>query len=368
MFPLLSRRGLVAFALTLSAVSCVDEPITTSALDPTDPTGVEAGQTDGSGPYQNPVYPGDFADPFVLRVASSYYGYATNSHGLNVPTLRSDDLLHWTPTGDALPLLPGWAQRGRHLTWAPSVLALEDRYILFFTTRDLQSGRQCTGRAEGSSPIGPFADRDSVPFLCQTDLGGSIDASVVRDSTGGLYLIWKNDGNCCGKPVSLWSQRLSEDAQHLLGTPAELLQTDQPWEGPLIEGPTMWWEAGGWHLLYSANQWNTGQYAIGYAACASPLGPCRKTQSVPLMASNGSMAGPGGAEVFADVQGRHWLAYHAWTAGRVGYAAGGVRSLRITTLDAAVSPIAGVRFVEERSLPATPIRPVGLRQDSGLLW
>jgi hypothetical protein len=86
------------------------------------------------------------------------------------------------------------------------------------------------------------------------------------------------------------------------------------------------------------------------------------------MASSGSMAGPGGAEVFDDVQGRHWLAYHAWNAGRVGYAAGGVRSLRITTLDAAVSPIAGVRFVEERSLPATPIRPVGLRRDSELLW
>ncbi|MFL5459140.1 MAG: family 43 glycosylhydrolase, partial [Gemmatimonadales bacterium] len=134
------------------------------------------------------------------------------------------------------------------------------------------------------------------------------------------------------KPVSLWSQRLSEDAQHLLGVPAELLQTDQPWEGPLIEGPTMWWKAGVWHLLYSANRWNTGEYAIGYAACAAPLGPCRKLQSVPLMASNGPVAGPGGAEAFVDVQGQHWLAYHAWTAGRVGYAAGGVRSLRMLPL------------------------------------
>lgn len=333
MFPLLSRRGLVAFALTLSAVSCVDEPITTSALDPTDSTAAGAGQADGVGHYRNPVYPGDFADPFVLRVGSTYYGYATNSHGLNVPTLRSEDLVHWTPAGDALPVLPSWAERGRHLTWAPSVLALEGRYLLFFTTRDHGSGRQCTGRAEGNSPLGPFTDRDSVPFLCQIDLGGSIDASVVRDSTGELYLIWKNDGNCCGNPVSLWSQRLSDDAQRLLGAPAELLQTDQAWEGPLIEGPSMWREAGDWHLVYSANRWNTGEYAIGYAACASPLGPCRKTQSAPVLASNGFMAGPGGAEAFVDVQGQHWLAYHAWTAGRVGYAAGGVRSLRIDRLE-----------------------------------
>jgi len=171
---------------------------------------------------------------------------------------------------------------------------------------------------------------------------------VVRDSLGDLYLIWKNDGNCCGDPVSLWSQRLSDDAQHLLGSPVELLQTDQAWEGPLIEGPTMWWEAGDWHLLYSANRWNTGEYAIGYAACDSPLGPCRKTQNVPLLASAGSMAGPGGAEAFEDVQGRFWLVYHAWTAGHIGYAAGGVRSLRITTLGVAASPTAGERFVSER--------------------
>jgi beta-xylosidase len=368
MLPLLSRRGLVAFALTLCAVSCVDEPITTSALDPTDSAAAGAGVTTGGGQYRNPVYPGDFADPFVLPVDSTYYAYATNSGGLNVPMLRSVDLVHWAPAGDALPILPSWAERGRHLTWAPSLLALDGRYILFFTTRDHQTGRQCTGRAEGTSPVGPFTDRDTIPFLCQTDRGGSIDASVVREATGELYLIWKNDGNCCGTRVSLWSQRLSADAQHLLGSPVELLQTDQPWEGPLIEGPTMWWEAGAWHLVYSANRWNTGEYAIGYAACAAPLGPCRKTQSVPVLESDGSMAGPGGAEAFEDVQGRHWLVYHAWTAGRVGYAAGGVRSLRLTTLAAAASPITGERFVAEHSLLAAPTPLAGLRRDSELVW
>ena len=332
MFPLLSRRGLIALALTLSAVSCADEPITTSAVNPTDSSTAGAGQPDSVNQFRNPIYPGDFADPFVLRVDSTYYGYATNSGDSNVPMLRSDDLVHWRLAGDALPVLPTWAEPGRHLTWAPSLLALGGGYVLFFTTRDRRSGRQCIGRAEGTSPQGPFIDRDSVPFLCQPAFGGSIDASVVRDSTGRLYLIWKNDGNCCGKLVSLWSQRLSDDGRNLLGAPVQLLQTDQPWEGSLIEGPTMWQEADHWHLLYSANRWNTGEYATGYAACASPLGPCLKPQNVPLMASNGSMAGPGGAESFEDIQGRRWIAYHAWTVGRVGYAAGGVRSLRIDGL------------------------------------
>jgi len=152
---------------------------------------------------------------------------------------------------------------------------------------------------------------------------------MVRDSSGHVYVIWKNDGNCCGKPVALWSQRLTSDGRGLVGQRAELLQRDQPWEGPLIEAPTMWEEQGVWHLLYSGNLWNTDQYATGYAACDSPLGPCRKTMAMPLIMSDSEMSGPGGAETFIDLDGRRWLAYHAWSGDQIGYRLGGARSLRI---------------------------------------
>jgi beta-xylosidase len=333
MLPLLSRRGLVAFALTVLAAGCADEPITTSALDPTDSSSAPgAAPPFGITHYQNPVYPGDFADPYVLLAGISYYAYSTNTGGLHVPLLQSNDLVHWSPAGDALPVLPIWAETGRRLTWAPSVLTIEDRYVLFYTARDQRLGRQCIGRAEAASPAGPFVDNDSIPFICQGELGGSIDASIVRDTNGDIYVIWKNDGNCCGIPVKLWSQRLSGDGKRLVGSPTELLHPDQPWEGSLIEGPTMWEEQGIWYLLYSANRWNTENYATGYAVCASPLGPCQKPRTTPLMVSNGQIAGPGGAETFTDLEGRRWLAYHAWTAGAVGYSRGGARSLRLDRL------------------------------------
>jgi beta-xylosidase len=329
MLPLRSRRGMVAFALTASAVGCADEPIATSALDPGDTSRVSIEQPLGATHYQNPVYAGDFADPFVLLAGTEYFGYATNTRGFNVPVLRSDDLIEWRAAGDALPRLPSWAETGRKLTWAPSVIAVNDHYVLLFTARDYFSGLQCVGRAESGSPAGPFIPDDTAPFICQVESGGSIDASVTRDSTGQAYVIWKNDGNCCDKPVALWGQRLSEDGRTLVGSPTELLRPDQPWEGPLIEGPTMWQEQGTWHLLYSANRWNSDSYATGYAACASPLGPCQKALTGPLLMSDEETAGPGGAEAFTDVSGRRWLAYHAWNAGRVGYSRGGVRSLRI---------------------------------------
>jgi beta-xylosidase len=233
-----------------------------------------------------------------------------------------------------MPELPSWAASDTTLTWAPAVLALNQRYILFFTARDLRSGLQCIGRAESTSPTGPFVDQSSSPFICQTDLGGSIDASVVRDSAG-IYLLWKNDGNCCGKAVTLWSQQLNGDGSVLVGPRAALLHPDRSWEGPLIEAPSMWQENGAWHLIYSANMWNTDRYATGYGTCDSPLGPCRKVGEGPLLASDAETAGPGGAEVFTDLDGRRWLAYHGWIATRVGYRNGGVRSLRLDRIQLA---------------------------------
>jgi beta-xylosidase len=334
MLPLFLRRGTVALALTAAVLGCADEPITTSALDPTDTSSpVGPGQLPGTTQYTNPVYAGDFPDPYVLRVGAVYYAYSTNAGIRNVPTLRSSDLVNWEPVGDALPVLPSWAESGRRLTWAPAVLALERGYVLLYTARNHYSGRQCIGRAESPSPTGPFLDESPTPFICQVDLGGSIDPSIVRDTAGDLYVIWKNDGNCCGHPVSLWSQRLSGDARSLVGNPVEILRQDQAWEGALIEGPTMWQAEGTWHLLYSANRWNTEHYATGYAECRSPLGPCHKPMTAPIIASDAETSGPGGAEVFTDLDGHRWLAYHGWTAGRVGYRQGGARSLRIDRVE-----------------------------------
>lgn len=286
----------------------------------------------GSLAYTNPVYPGEFADPFVFRSGGSYYAMATNVGPTNVPVLRSGDLVHWTPLPDALPRLPAWAVAGQSLTWAPAVVERGGRFVMYYTARDRSLGLQCLGRAKSEAAEGPYADDSTRPFLCQADLGGSIDPSPFVDADGALYLVWKNDGNCCGKTVGLWSQRLTADGSGLVGQAVRLLVRDQDWEGPLIEGPFLWREGGTYYLFYSANWYQSDRYAIGYGTCAGPLGPCAKPRTGPLVASAGAVAGPGGQTLFADARGTVWMAYHAWTAPRIGYDAGGVRSLRIDRL------------------------------------
>lgn len=278
--------------------------------------------------YTNPVYNVDFPDPFVLRVGDRYYAYSTNVGSVNVPTITSKDLVDWEFIGDALPALPEWAAIAQSLTWAPGMLPRGENYVLYYTARYVEAGLQCISLAQASEPQGPYVDDSEEPFVCQTDMGGSIDPNPFVDSDGTPYLLWKNDGNCCGLSVHLWAQELSEDGLSLLGEPVALIERDQAWERPLIENPAMWEHDGDYYLLYSGNWWESHEYAVGYAVCETVTGPCVKPQQEPILSFTPEVMGPGGQAFFTDTNDNLWLAYHAWRGPDVGYP-GGIRSLRI---------------------------------------
>ena len=267
-----------------------------------------------------PLSPYDWPDPDMLFHEDTIYLYATNTLWSNVPYLVAapGEQLAWH--GDAFPQLPSWSEP--NWTWAPSVSEIGDHFVLHYTARHTASGRQCIGVATASSPAGPFVDNNNGPLICALDQGGAIDASVI-DYDGVPYLLWKNDGNCCAMPTIIYSQKLSADGTSLAGDPVELIRNDLSWEYDVVEGPSMVENGGVWHLFYAANRWDTPQYATGHARCATPVGPCVKTD-VPVLATGydtaGTLAGPGGMEVI-DVPGSNQdiAIYHGWRDGVVGY-------------------------------------------------
>ncbi len=274
----------------------------------------------------------DFADPFVAVEGDAYYAFATAAYGKHVQVARSADLVSWSPLPDALPELPSWASRGDALayTWAPSVLRRRQGWVLYYTTRDRASGFQCISRATSVRPQGPYVDDSSRPFLCQVALCGSIDPSPFIDALGRAWLVWKSDENSerCGGLPRIWSQPLSEDGLDLESWPGVLLATDREWERPLIEGPSMFRRDDATYLFYSANCYESANYAVGFAKCDGPRGPCTKmTVDGPLLKSFGVHLGPGGEELFTDLAGATWMAFHSWTMPRSTYAEGGARSL-----------------------------------------
>jgi hypothetical protein len=189
---------------------------------------------------------------------------------------------------------------------------------MYYVARADDAGKQCIGRATAAKPEGPFRDAASTPLICQASLGGSIDPNPFRAADGALYLYWKNDGNCCGKPVHLWGQRLSADGSRLTGRPVALMTNDRPWQGNLVEAPEMVAHGSAYVLFYSANDYASAKYGIGYASCSAPLGPCIDRSTKSLIASNDVAAGPGHCFPLQLPDGSTELLYHAWPPDAIG--------------------------------------------------
>lgn len=282
--------------------------------------------------YRNPVYKGDFPDPYILRAGATYYAWATNANNHNIQQIESQDLVHWQPAKDAMPVVATWVSAD---VWAPVVFQRPDgKYVMYYSARTVKDGRECLGRALSASPSGPYRDTSTVPFLCQTPLGGDIDPTVLKDSDGRIYLYWKNDGNCCGINTYIYAQQLSPDGMALVGKRTRLAYDDQSWEDVVVEGPTMWKQAGKYYLFYSANHYDSLNYAVGYSTCSGPLGPCKDARENPIFSTKCRAGGPGGETIIADKTGQTWIAYHAWPADKVGYELGGPgRQLWLDRLD-----------------------------------
>jgi len=265
--------------------------------------------------FTNPVYDNNFADPHVIAVGDGYYAFATNGPLGNVQTLKSADLVSWEQVGDALPSLPAWTSPGK--VWAPEVAVQgPDRYVMYYTTADDESGRQCVGVAVAPKPEGPYVDKSSKPLICQADEGGSIDASPFQDSTGQRWLYWKNDGNAIGVDTWIYASRLSPDGLTLTGEPTRLIKQTLPWEGNLVEAPYLIERDGKFHLFYSANAYDKDTYAVGHALCTTPTGPCTKSGD-PILVSSNDAAGPGHNMVLHK-DNTDWFIYHAWDPALVG--------------------------------------------------
>ena len=164
--------------------------------------------------FTNPVYNKDFPDPYVLLVGDTYYAYGTtNGSTVNIRAIKSQDLAHWEEQGDALPVLPEWSVRSSGYTWAPGVIEIGDQFLMYYVARRqrcLLPVHWC-GSERGCQRA--FYRFNEHPFICQAELGGSIRTPILsRMMMEKLYLLWKNDGNCCDLEVALWVQELSPDA------------------------------------------------------------------------------------------------------------------------------------------------------------
>jgi GH43 family beta-xylosidase len=270
----------------------------------------------------------DFPDPFIARFGGATYAYATGVGGKNVQAIRSAGFTRWSAAAEALPAanLPRWVDRNLPQVWAPEVMQIGGRYLLYFNARhasltrkepDAVRQRQCLGVAVGTRPQGPFRGIDA-PLVCSEFAEGAIDAHVFKEG-GQLYLYYKHDSNCCSERSAIYAQGLSSDGLATIGQPVQLIANmDSPgkqddWEWRVVEAPTMVKRGGGYFLFYSGNFFGNKNYSVAYLKCASPLGPCDDPGENPILWSHKetTLIGPG-HQALLEHGGRSYVFFHGW--------------------------------------------------------
>jgi beta-xylosidase len=278
-----------------------------------------------SATFTNPVYPGYFADPFVLRHDDAYYAYGTNTVDRSpdaFEVLRSVDLVHWTLLGRALPCVDTLDVRDH---WAPEVAERDGRFYLYFSV-GVKDRDHSIRVAVSDRPDGPF---EITGDALTPNERFAIDAHPFRDDNGEWYLYYARDvleGERVG--TSLVVDRLV-DMTRLAGRPVAVLGATADWQlfqrgrsmygktydWYTLEGPFVVKRHGRYWCLYSGGAWTSAGYGVSYAVADSPVGPFIEPDSpgpALLRSRPGVLEGPGHCSVVVAPDGSDYVVYHAW--------------------------------------------------------
>ncbi len=254
---------------------------------------------------QRVVIPGDNPDPSVVKIGDTYWATATTSNWAPIfPLYKSGDLLTWESVGAVFNKAPEWAD---YYFWAPEI-SYDNGKIYIYYSAHKKGGGLCLGVASADRPEGPYKDHGTL--MCQD--AGSIDAYPQRDSSGKLYLIWKEDGNSINQPTPIWAMEMNEARTELMGEKKELFRNDLAWEGNLVEGFSIARHNDYYYAFYSAaGCCGAGcNYVTGVARAKNVLGPWEKMDK-PVLTDNAHWKCPGhGTPVEKD--GKFYFLYHAY--------------------------------------------------------
>lgn len=249
--------------------------------------------------------PVPFADPYILCENGTYYLYGTHSDR-GIAVMVSKDLRNWsTPDGsDTFLALNKKNSYGEKWFWAPEVYKIRGRYYMFYSSEE----HVCM--AVGDSPTGPFIN-DGAPILEEK----GIDCSLYIDEDGTPYMFWvRFDGGNV-----IWVAQMTDDFRHIKPeTMRFVLKAEEPWEldrGLVTEGPFCIRHKGVYYLTYSANDYRSRMYGVGYATARDLNGPWTKYEGNPVLQRPGDLYGTGHHSLFTDKSGRKRIVFHSHFSG-----------------------------------------------------
>jgi beta-xylosidase len=283
----------------------------------------------------NPIVKGWYADPEIRIFGDTYWMYPTYSADYDKPArppvftpaqrrmrdrpdliwapflkqtfldaFSSRDLVHWTRHEHVLDVADvAWAA---YAVWAPSAIAHDGKYYLFFGANDIKSDHQLggIGVAVSDRPEGPFRDALGKPLIGQIHNGAQpIDQMVFKDDDGQAYMVyggWKH-ANVVKLAPDLLSVVPFPD-----GTTFKEITPDPDY----VEGPFMARRKGVYYFMWSEGEWTGPDYRVAYAMGPSPFGPFKRIGTI--LAQDGRIARGAGHHSIVNVPGTDewYIAYH----------------------------------------------------------
>lgn len=247
------------------------------------------------------------ADPTVMVWDGRYYlaGTSDDRGAKDFRLYVSDDMRRWQVAGECLGV--GDMTFGTQGFWAPQFFRTNSGEWLFLYTANEQ-----VAVASAQSIDGKFM-QDRVRPLDGKE--HNIDPFLFRDDDGKHYLyhVRFDNGNY------LWVCEYDIERNEIVeGTLKKCFGVTQKWErtdaeprATVMEGPTVLKRSGKYYMFYSANHFQSPDYAVGYAVADSPYGPWRKADGNPILhrdilGENGT----GHGDVFEGVDGKLYYVYH----------------------------------------------------------
>lgn len=285
-------------------------------------------------PYTNPVWDGDFGDPFVLSHANGYVAFGTGpvENGRAIPTLLSEDLVTWRRGENAIALPEATSATE---VWAPEAIEFEGRFYLYYSVGSGHIGHGVQV-AVGDRPEGPY---EHFGGLTDASLPFAIDGHAFWDrpengGDGSLWFFYAADRLDGARPgTCLFVDRMLSPTE-LAGEERCILRADADWQiyarnrkvyGDVydwhtLEGPTVVRRDGRLTMLFSGGNFGNETYGVDFAVADHPAGPWHHDPvELPrvLRTDPGRVVGPGHNSLVSLPDsvvpgGRDLIVYHAW--------------------------------------------------------
>jgi len=243
--------------------------------------------------YINPIFPGDYPDPSILRDGSDYYiVHSSFEYYPGLLIWHSRDLINWTPVTHALHKYVG-------SVWAPDLVKYKSKYYIYFPAG------QTIYVVTADAVTGPWSDPVDIKI-------NYIDPGHFTDAEGKRYLYFNNGGYV----------PLSDDGLTITG---EIKQAYKGWTIPrdwtiecfCMEGPKITMR-GDYYYLTVAEGGTAGpatSHMVISARSKSPFGPWENSPYNPIIRTQKSTEkwwSKGHGTLFEAADGKWWMVFHGY--------------------------------------------------------